>query len=450
MPIGHSTLSNIARIRPFRSRRESSFDRSGGNRDAIPIKPGKRHTLAEIDGPACIKHIWSTNSHAHVRDACRSLVLRMWWDGEKRPSVEVPLVDFFGGGFGICRNFVSLPLQMNPDSGRGMNCYFPMPFREHARIEVHNEWKEEVHLFYYVDYELYAHPELLIRDQSRRGAMTAGRTKGSIGVPPVREARGSIGVPPVRRRSNDAKNAAGRLEEERPVGGQSPGSVDELAWDEELAYFHAQWRRENPTRGWGHKDLKGPANKKNLEWYWKTPNTTGDGNYVILEATGRGQYVGCHLDIDCFAREKNDWYGEGDDMIFIDGEPWPPSLHGTGTEDYFSGAYCPHEVFHTPYAGITQYSGSPTWTEHDWPFRGKNSMYRFHIEDPIRFERSIRVTIEHGHNNKLTNDYSSTAYWYQFEPHAPFPKLPPAKQRLARPDWPPFEAGQGVEPGPPA
>jgi hypothetical protein len=377
MPIGHSTLSNIARIRDFKSKRQSSYDRGGGNRDAMPIEPGGRHTVAEIDGPGCIKHIWSTHSHAHLRDACRSLVLRMWWDGEKTPSVEVPLVDFFGGGFGISRNFVSLPLQMNPDGGRGMNCYFPMPFREHARIEVHNEWKEEVHLFYYVDYELYPR------------------------------------------------------------------------WEDDLAYFHAQWRRENPTRGWGHKDLKGPANKKNLEWYWKTPNTTGDDNYVILDATGRGQYVGCHLDIDCFAREKNDWYGEGDDMIFIDGEPWPPSLHGTGTEDYFSGAYCPHQEFHTPYAGITQYSGSPTWTEHDWPFRGKNSMYRFHIEDPIRFEKSIRVTIEHGHNNKLTNDYSSTAYWYQFEPHGRFPKLPPVKKRLVRPDWPPFEAGEGVEPGPP-
>jgi hypothetical protein len=377
MPIGHSTLSNIARIRDFKSKRQSSYDRGGGNRDAMPIEPGGRHTVAEIDGPGCIKHIWSTHSHAHLRDACRSLVLRMWWDGEKTPSVEVPLVDFFGGGFGISRNFVSLPLQMNPDGGRGMNCYFPMPFREHARIEVHNEWKEEVHLFYYVDYELYPR------------------------------------------------------------------------WEDDLAYFHAQWRRENPTRGWGHKDLKGPANKKNLEWYWKTPNTTGDDNYVILDATGRGQYVGCHLDIDCFARENNDWYGEGDDMIFIDGEPWPPSLHGTGTEDYFSGAYCPHQEFHTPYAGITQYSGSPTWTEHDWPFRGKNSMYRFHIEDPIRFEKSIRVTIEHGHNNKLTNDYSSTAYWYQFEPHGRFPKLPPVKKRLVRPDWPPFEAGEGVEPGPP-
>ena len=85
----------------------------------------------------------------------RSTVLRMWWDGERKPSVEVPLADFFGGGFGICKQFSSLPLQMNPDGGRGMNCWLPMPFRRHARLEVHNEWHEPLNLFYYVDYEVY-------------------------------------------------------------------------------------------------------------------------------------------------------------------------------------------------------------------------------------------------------------------------------------------------------
>jgi hypothetical protein len=379
MQIGFSTLTSLARIRDFRSGRSSSFDRGGGNHDAVPIKPGKRLTIADLDGPGCVKHIWSTNSLAANRDAMRSTVLRMWWDHEPMPSVEVPLADFFGGGFGICKSFWSLPLQMNPDAGRGMNCWFPMPFRKHARIEVHNEWHETIELFWYVDYELYP------------------------------------------------------------------------SWDEDLAYFHAQWRRENPTRGWGRKDLKGPKNIENLRWYWDTKNTTGAENYVILEACGKGQYVGCHLDVDCFRREKNDWYGEGDDMIFIDGEPWPPSLHGTGTEDYFGTAYCPRTEYSSPYCGITQYSGSPQWgpEEHHWPFRGKNSLYRFHIEDPIRFDRSIRVTIEHGHNNKLSNDYSSTAYWYQFEPHRRFPKLLLARKRLARPDFPPFEPIPGTPAGPP-
>ncbi|MBK9118528.1 MAG: DUF2961 domain-containing protein [Phycisphaerales bacterium] len=378
MQIGYSSLASLARLRDFKSLRSSSYDRTGGNTDWVVIEPGQRHTMAEIDGPGCIKHIWLTDSLAHDRDAMRSTVLRMWWDGEKTPSVEVPLADFFGGGFGICKLFWSLPLQMNPDGGRAMNSWFPMPFARHARIEVHSEWHAPQNLYYYVDYEKYP------------------------------------------------------------------------AWEEELAYFHAQWRRENPTEGWGRKDLKGAPNIENLRRYWKTPNTTGADNYVLLDARGRGQYVGCHLDIDCFQREKNDWYGEGDDMIFIDGEKWPPGIHGTGTEDYFSTAYCPRTPYSSPYCGITQYNGSE-WGREDqfWPFRGKNSLYRFHIEDPIRFEKSIQVTIEHGHNNKLSNDYSSTAYWYQIEPHGTFPKLLSPKLRLARPDVPPFVAPPGTQEGPP-
>jgi hypothetical protein len=378
MQIGTSSLASLARIRNFRALRSSSFDRTGGNTDWVVIKPGGRHRLAEIDGPGCIKHIWCTHSLAGNRDAMRSTILRMWWDGEPTPSVEVPLADFFGGGFGICKNFWSLPLQMNPDSGRAMNCWFPMPFRKHARIELESEWHEPVNFYFYVDCEVYPR------------------------------------------------------------------------WEDELAYFHAQWRRVNPTQGWGRKDLKGPPNIENLRWYWKTPNTSGDDNYTILDARGRGQYVGCHLDVDCYHREKNDWYGEGDDMIFVDGEAWPPALHGTGTEDYFSTAYCPRTEYSSPYSGITQYNGG-TWGPEDqnWPFRGKNSLYRFHIEDPVPFQKSIRVTIEHGHNNKLTNDYSSTAYWYQFEPHGRFPKLLPVAKRLARPDWPAFEAPPGTPAGPP-
>ena len=127
----------------------------------------------------------------------------------------------------------------------------------------------------------------------------------------------------------------------------------------------------------------------------------------------------------------NDWYGEGDDMIFIDGEPWPPRLHGTGTEDYFNTAFCPSQEYSAPYHGITVYSGNEAW-----PWGGKNSMYRFHIEDPIRFEQSIRVTIETGHDNALANDYSSTAYWYQIGRRAPLPPLPPMAERLPRPDPP--------------
>ena len=111
-------------------------------------------------------------------------------------------------------------------------------------------------------------------------------------------------------------------------------------------------------------------------------------------------------------------------MIFIDGDPMP-TINGTGTEDYFNTAWGPNKEFCTPYHGITL-------CQHP-NYLGKNSVYRFHIEDPIYFEKSIRVTIEHGHANDLSNDYSSTAYWYQTEPHKPFPKMLPVEQRLPHP-----------------
>lgn len=206
--------------------------------------------------------------------------------------------------------------------------------------------------------------------------------------------------------------------------------------DADIAYFHSQWRRERDTQGWMDPSVNILDEKANHpdypDWYpksWLTPNLDGKNNYVILEAEGKGHYVGCSLHIDCFSKQSNDWYGEGDDMIFIDGDE-TATLYGTGTEDYFNTAYGPREEFCTPWHGITVYSGdnqSP-----DWKFQGKNSLYRFHIKDPVYFDKSIRVTIEHGHANKLSNDYASTAYWYQSEPHQPFPPLPDAKARLPR------------------
>jgi hypothetical protein len=193
----------------------------------------------------------------------------------------------------------------------------------------------------------------------------------------------------------------------------------------QIARFHACWRRENPTDGCITERVT-PENV--VKYHHETKNLSDEGNFVILEAEGSGIYVGCHLDIDCFERHGNDWYGEGDDMIVIDGEPWPPRLHGTGTEDYFCTAWGPTQEYCAPYHGITLNSG-----DEDWRWRGKNSCYRFHIEDPIRFEKSIRVSIEHGHANKMSNDYCSTAYWYQVEPHRRFPALPPVNERIPRP-----------------
>lgn len=186
---------------------------------------------------------------------------------------------------------------------------------------------------------------------------------------------------------------------------------------EDALYFHAAWHRACPTEG------VDDAAMDNAHYSFGGKNVTGDGNYEILSAKGKGHYVGCNFNVHNLrpTREWN-WYGEGDDMIFVDGEQWPPSLHGTGTEDYFNTAWCPTQTQCGPYHGILL-GGGPNWS-------GKSTYYRYHLLDPVMFTKDIRVTIEHGHNNHRSDDISSTAYWYQTEPHAPQPTLPPVEDRL--------------------
>jgi hypothetical protein len=201
----------------------------------------------------------------------------------------------------------------------------------------------------------------------------------------------------------------------------------------DAAYFHAQWRREKPTRVRTEGAEAVPANQVN-QTIWSATNRTGAGNYVILEAKGAGHVVGLYLTCHNLA---GGWWGEGDDMIFIDGEGWPPSYHGTGTEEIFGGGACPNREYTGPYTGFVaiQEQGGNTW-------RGQNSMYRWFVHDPIRFQKSIRWTLEHGHANNFENDYSSVAYWYQTEPHHPFPPLPedrlPSGGIVAAPSAPPI------------
>lgn len=188
--------------------------------------------------------------------------------------------------------------------------------------------------------------------------------------------------------------------------------LDEIP--EDYGRFHCWWNRENPCTP--------------VEHGGEELNTTGDDNYLILYAEGTGHYVGCVLSVDNFNafNQKYTWFGEGDDMIFVDGEKWPPSIHGTGTEDYFLAAWgFPCGEYSGPYHGVSLAGDTLEWS-------GKWSVYRFHIEDPVRFTRSIKVTIEHGHANDQGNDYSSVAYWYQAEPHRKFPPFPKALDRRPR------------------
>jgi hypothetical protein len=181
-------------------------------------------------------------------------------------------------------------------------------------------------------------------------------------------------------------------------------------------YFHAQYRQAAPNHGWTNQW------KSNGEPYVNgKPNLTGEGNYVWLEATGRGHYVGETMSV---LQNQDGWWGEGDDMFFIDGDKLP-SVQGTGSEDYFLGAWdfgdkpFSYELFGAPVKG-DEVAGS------------HSSVYRFHLDSPIPFTKSIRATIEHGHANHRSDSYFSVAYWYQTEPHAPFPALPPVDDRLPK------------------
>ena len=193
----------------------------------------------------------------------------------------------------------------------------------------------------------------------------------------------------------------------------------------DTGYFHAEFRRANPFPGWGPEIPPNTpeADRPNLErWAW-------EHNYVILETRGRGHYLGCALSVTNYTR---DWWGEGDDMIWVDGYKWPPDLHGTGSEDYLghAGGMHPSADLHN---GSSIFEGFTIPVPQIELWRGNSGYqtgYVFHLENPVNFEREIKVTIEHGHANHLANEMSSTAYWYAEKP-APAASVPPVQQRLA-------------------
>ncbi|MEO8659249.1 MAG: glycoside hydrolase family 172 protein [Bryobacteraceae bacterium] len=185
------------------------------------------------------------------------------------------------------------------------------------------------------------------------------------------------------------------------------------------AYFHAQYRQCTPCKGW----YKGNFYSNNFAEARKDPrwrNTSGEGNYSMLEAGGDGQFIGV-----TFSVFQNQWGGwnEGDEMIWIDGEP-DPRIHGTGGEDYFNGAWGFSTTYSFPLTGLTEF--------HQWEPGSRFSHYRWHLEAPVRFRKGIKVTIEDGHANLRSDNLFSVAYWYQKEPHVPLPKLPPVESRIPK------------------
>ena len=292
----------------------ASTDPTGNNTDMRAVLPGQTHTLVDYKGgPGAVRRWWITIAPRNNVFLQRQAIIRCYWDGETEPSVECPVSDFFGLGFGQWTDYQSAPLNMT--SG-GYNCYWPMPFKKSCRITLENRSKVRMDALYY---------NIDILTQKKAPA--------------------------------------------RPL------------------YFHAQFRRVRTERG--------------------KPVT-------ILETTGRGHYVGTVLSMQ-FVRRRGLGYLEGDEQITIDGEA-TPSILGTGTEDYFSSGW-----YYDTGAYSALYHGCPIKDDQT----GRISTYRWHIEDPIPFTRSMKFQIEHGgRNDAPTADYCSVAFWYQTHPRPKFPPLP--------------------------
>ena len=183
---------------------------------------------------------------------------------------------------------------------------------------------------------------------------------------------------------------------------------------DDTLYFHSRWSRNNPCNGWA-PDLQTNSPEVNIVDLDRRGQLRRSSR-----PTGAGHYVGCNLSV---YHRQGSWWGEGNDMIFIDDDTWPPSLHGTGTEDYFNHAWGMQKNAY-PYHGAILH-------ESDVP--GYSVNYRFHVADPIRFSQRIKVSIEHGHGNHLSDDWASTAYWYQTLPSPPASILPLVERLPSRP-----------------
>jgi hypothetical protein len=289
----------------------------------IRIRPGETFTMAEIEGPGAIQHIWMTPT-----GNWRFSILRIYWDDETEPSVECPVGDFFGMGWNQYAHLVSSAICVNP--GSAFNSYWVMPFRKKCRITMQNINSEDaMTLYYQIDYTLTEVPT-------------------------------------------------------------------------DAAYFHVQFRRSNPNE---------------------------TSVYTIIDGIkGKGHFVGVYL---AWGVNNNGWWGEGEIKFYMDGDTKFPTICGTGTEDYFCGSYNfdregKYTEFCTPYSGLVQVI-RPDGT---YKSQQRFGLYRWHIMDPIRFEKDLKITIQDlgwhlgGRYLKQQSDIASACFWYQTEPHARFPKLP--------------------------
>ena len=393
---GGDLLDAVSHRKVVRSARVSSWDHTGMNNDHFVIQPGETAVLADIEGPGKITHLWFVQACRRILgpglqsypkagafmaetagtsglsyedndpDYYRKILIRMYWDNSPTPNVLAPLGDFFCIGHSLTSNFQT------------------MPFTVSARPEDDKKFGGAAALNCYLPMPFNTRARIELENQGENALIQYFYIDYELRPTPF-----------------DTK---------------------------ELLYFHAHWRRENPTSGWAPPEMQTNSPETNI------PNLDGKDNYVLLDTTGAGTYIGCNHSVAHF---QGSWWGEGDDMIFIDDDTWPPSLHGTGGEDYFGQGWGMQKNAY-PFCGSILHEG-------DMP--NYQVSYRWHLPDPVRFNKRIRVTMEHGHANHLTDDWSTTAYWYQTLPGPKLEILPVENRLPRRPQYPPHSPSSDAPKG---
>lgn len=327
-------------MQTYKSMRESSYDRTGGNHDSIKVPAGESREIL-LEGCGIIKHIWTTFLHFQSSSNYHALHLRFEFDNQE-PAIEMSVADFFALPTGNVHDINSEKIQVSrtknhPNQAtfenkpyRGaMNCYWEMPFLQSAKITLINHDSVDTGWYYHVDWEQH----------------------------------------------------------------------DKLP--EDILYFHAT-KRSEMTESQGAYLGHGKTDFDEI-------HIEDEDNYVFCDIQGyEGHYVGLSMMIKAEFGCDGSWW-EGDEMFIIDGEAWPPRLHGTGLEDYFGLAYGFRVIDCRPQYGITFIEKE---VDDVTQSAGTCCMYRFHIDTPVVFHKSLKFSVEHGHANKTNAFYSSVAYWY--------------------------------------
>jgi hypothetical protein len=376
---GLGVALDLARERDARSARVSSWDQRGRNQDGWTIGPGESRAIADLEGPGSIRHFFITGY-------CRR---------QLGPGLIDPI-----------ESAGAAPV-LEIHNALGLNWEIPDPdyYRKVLLRITYDDQSEPAVLvplgdFFGIGHSMpvsYSSALFSVSAKPDESFLFGGSAAMNCTLPMPFSERVLV-----------------ELVNENDIPYAAYFHVDYELYrhplDPEIRFLHAAWRRQDPCDGWG-TDLQVNSPEANV------PNLSGDGNYVVLDTEGSGHYVGCNLSV--FHRDGT-WWGEGDDMIFIDDDTWPPSFHGTGTEDYFGHAWGMQRGNASPFHGSILH-------EADMP--GYAVTYRQHVPDPIHFRKRIRVTIEHGHANQLSDDWASTAYWYQTLP-SPRASILPVERRL--------------------